>query len=394
MTLPEPRPDSAPVVSEPVASARRPSDTDPTAIIHDDVRAWRWLKPLLGYAVAATTVCAAAGVITTWVRYEALDGIGTYAVVAAERGDLLAAGFGTILGTLLFAIGLVAGLLLFLVAMIQVQRRRAQPTRTTQVVQLGARPLAAAWRYAAAHPWLVHLFLPAVALALIRWTVPSLIKENVVGYALLLVVAIAALASLIVGFARALGAAMQAMLDPASRSWLRRVRWMRWPLVIAFFTGLILVNSSWSFVGMISIALAWLAYAVRVARLHPEYAALPWHRVLARQREAFGIFLLMICIMTAITNEADAPSHLGVVNVEPSSGVKFHAIALGQRAGRAAFLRLTDADVIVHGGVTELSPGAVKRVDRIGEYDGPRNGRSFARRLQTWFSSSTPALGT
>jgi hypothetical protein len=84
-------------------------------------------------------------------------------------------------------------------------------------------------------------------------------------------------------------------------------------------------------------------------------------RALAATVGGFAAYLLA----SAVASEADRPSGLVLVKVTPVSGKPFDAVTIGQKNGRAAFLRLTpppQRHVVRHGEV-EFPPGALTKVE-------------------------------
>ncbi len=129
---------------------------------------WRRVVALLKYGAALSTACVVAGVVTTWVRFQALDGIGTYAVTAAEPTEWFATGVAALLGTLFLTL-LVAAVLLTIGAVGHWVARHVV-ARSARISRLNgtSQHVRVATAQAEAHPWLAHAVLPAALLALAR----------------------------------------------------------------------------------------------------------------------------------------------------------------------------------------------------------------------------------
>jgi hypothetical protein len=156
-----------------------------------------------------------------WVRFEAIAGLGTHAVLAADRGEFFATGVFALLGVLLRVLGMVAmGVALVFFSVRYWARLRARANHAWRPI---ARSRIAS--YGKRRGWIFHVVLPVLALALVaRWGLLSWLDLQP-PLAVRLFVAVVALASFFVGAARAAAAAVAVAVE--GRTWAsRQLRWI------------------------------------------------------------------------------------------------------------------------------------------------------------------------
>src|SRR4051812_13073455 len=76
---------------------------------------WPLGKLAAGYGAAAVTICFVTGAVVTWVRFEAIGGVGTHAVLATDRMAFVVTGAFALLGMAFWGVVLVGTLALLAV---------------------------------------------------------------------------------------------------------------------------------------------------------------------------------------------------------------------------------------------------------------------------------------
>ncbi len=143
---------------------------------------------------------------------------------------------------------------------------------------------------------------------------------------------------------------------------------------------------------MVVLAAVAFVFTIRYVTKHPYYAKMRFRDIVVAGRRPLLIGVVAILGATAVASEADKPSGLTFVKVTPTSGEPFDAITVGQKQGRATFLRLTSDLRIVRHGVVEFTPGALRMVDLNGPIIGPEDKRPFWKRVSDWASTRVPVM--
>ena len=289
---------------------------------------WGRVVALLKYGAALSTACVVAGVVTIWVRFESLDGIGTYAVTAAEPTQWFAAGLAALLETLFLALVVAVFFLAFAAVWFWVARKIGERPLWISRLERMSRHLRVAKAQVEAHPWLAHVVLPAALLALLGSALPL---------ALRIVAGLSALALILAGLVR-LVMLLGKRLDARPRRWLKPAGLTA---VTVEVIALALLSTTWrslSTWGLWALLLVVLAHHFTK---HPHYAEMRLRDVVVALRRPLFVVFVAYIVASAVASEADKPSGLTLVKVTPASGEPFNAITIGQKQGRAAFLRLT-----------------------------------------------------
>jgi hypothetical protein len=325
--------------------------------------------PLLGYGAWITTACFGAGVVVTWVRFESLAGVGSEAVVAADRGDIFAVGLNSLFHTLVvFAIAaflLLGGVVLW-------TRLKQRPARSLGRVGGFLREAGvSSWRYVTEHPWRVHVFAPVIGVALARFLLP---RELAVP------AGIACLASMLGGVLRAISEVVVRVAEGRS-PWARRARVPALLVAIGLVGSLLFNVASWTPVATTIMAVIFAVIGYWRNRDIPV-EDLTLSLLVTREWRLMAALFVIFSLGNAVASEADRPGGLTVAKVTPVQGAAFDAIPLGQHSGRAVFLNLA---TLRPRGLVEIAAGSLKRVavTRTGVY-GPKDGRTFARRILDW----------
>lgn len=301
---------------------------------------WEGLRAVLGYGVAITTTCFVAGLVMTWVRYESFAGVGKYAVVAADRGDIFATGVTSLLATVIqgVVVLLAVGIWLWL-------KRRPEDSILMRLARRSRRVSSPVWGYIRRHPWPVHVLAPLIAVVLARWVLP---------YTVAFPLAIAAVSSMLAGVVRALAA----IVDRVAEGKNRRARWARVPVFLLLASASLFVTYSWILVAVpIVFAVFALVAKLRTRGIPPDVLTMGY--LVKRERGLLAAYVAAVLVAFAVASEADQPTGLTLARVTPVRGEAFSAIPLGQHSGRAAFLdeRRRRPD-----GIVELAPGNISTV--------------------------------
>jgi hypothetical protein len=332
-------------------------------------------------------VCFGAGVVVTWVRFEALASVGTHGLLAADRSELFTTGAFALFGVALRTATIVGLVALGAALALRLQRARSEDTRAIRGARALGHPARAVWHFGERHGWVVHVLIPLALFVGATWLLPEVFGAPL-PMAVRVVIAVVLTVLLWIGAIRVLARVGESVATGKS-AFARR---MRWPTAIFAGLAFVLAFNSWNAMLALIIGLGFVPHALRLAREHPEYVDASFWSVLDNERKTFAALIIAISIGAAIAAEADQPSGLSAVYVTPVSGPEFNAIALGERHGLIRFLKITPEARIVPHGEIGLTPGQIKSIEFTYTLTAPRNDRIFAVRLWDWLSRPQPRL--
>jgi hypothetical protein len=325
-------------------------------------------------------------VLLTWVRFEAAAGVGSHAVLAADRSEFFMTGAFALLGVVLTALLFVALTALAAAGWVWVQRRGGHGAITRARTVIGRISDSGAWAFGVRHPWILHLTVPVIVVVWLKWGLPALdVRPPAV---VRVSIAILMLVLLLIGLFRGFVACVTVAIEGGTRV----ARQLRWALPLLTAPAIFLSIDNWEPLLLLVVVLAFVPYAIFAARRYrARLVAEPWSVAWA-ERPAIAAFIVAVSVALAIAGQADRPTGLQVVWVTPASGAAFGAISLGERHGLEEFLKITRDAKIVRYGEIGLPAGQVRSVRFLYTVSGPRNHHTLARRLLTWLSEPEPSL--